>query len=189
MSCCSTTCAPDQTSETYVRPRFLVHKEGARTVCLAPRSPGGHLPSLLWYNAGSHKGIIRGSIAPHSDSLSALHGEGHPSPRRTRFRLLAKLCRAGFVKPQGCNERFLSSSLFLLSRALLAQRHPISTALIFGVDRRTLEFHRGMIGTATRGLNRLRPAGRPLRSIGKHAQALTHCKPVVRFLQQNEQDH
>ena len=40
-------------------------------------------------------------------------------PRKTRFRLLAKLCRAGFVHPQGCDERFPSSSLFLPSRAYL----------------------------------------------------------------------
>src|ERR1019366_2136004 len=47
------------------------------------------------------------------------------SPRKTYFRLLAKLCRAGFVNPQGCNERFPSSSLFLLSRAYLTLRHPL----------------------------------------------------------------
>jgi len=46
-------------------------------------------------------------------------GRVTPPPRKTRFRLLAKLCRAGFVHPQGCNERFPSSSLFLLSRACL----------------------------------------------------------------------
>src|SRR5262249_40048984 len=31
-----------------------------------------------------------------------------PPPRKTRFRLLSKLCRAGFVHPQGCDERFPS---------------------------------------------------------------------------------
>ena len=67
---------------------------------------------------------ISGSIARHWDSLSTLRSESHPSPRKTRFRLLAKLCRAGFVNPQGRDERFLSSSLFLLSRAFLAERHP-----------------------------------------------------------------
>ena len=61
---------------------------------------------------------FRGSIARPRHWLSTLRSEGHPSPRKTRFRLLAKLCRAGFVYPQGCNERFPSSSLFLLSRAL-----------------------------------------------------------------------
>ena len=48
-------------------------------------------------------------------------GRVAPPPRKTRFRLLAKLCRAGFVNPQGCDERFLSSSHFLLSRAFLTQ--------------------------------------------------------------------
>ena len=59
--------------------------------------------------------VFRGSIARHWDSLSTLRSEGHPSPRKTRFRLLAKLCRAGFGNPQGSNERFRVSSLFLLS--------------------------------------------------------------------------
>ena len=62
---------------------------------------------------------FRGSIARHWDSLSTLRNGGRPPPRKTRFRLLAKLCRAGFVNPQGCNERFPSSSLFPLSRAYL----------------------------------------------------------------------
>src|SRR5208337_3292268 len=46
-------------------------------------------------------------------------GRVTPPPRKTRFRLLAELCRAGFVNPQGCYERFPSSSLFPLSRACL----------------------------------------------------------------------
>jgi hypothetical protein len=62
---------------------------------------------------------------PTSISIATtLRSEGHPSPRKTRFRLLAKLCRAGFVNPQGRDERFLCSSHFLLSRAFLTQRHP-----------------------------------------------------------------
>src|SRR5262249_22924178 len=60
---------------------------------------------------------LRGSIARPGHWLSTLRGEGRPSPRKTRFRLLAKLCRAGFVHPQGSDERFLSSSLVLLSQA------------------------------------------------------------------------
>ena len=68
---------------------------------------------------------------PGSSSMArlrstTLRSEGHPSPRKTRFRLLAKLCRAGFVNPQGRDERFLCSSHFLLSRAFLTQRHPLS---------------------------------------------------------------
>ena len=70
-------------------------------------------------NGGSREQKFRGSIARHWDSLSTLRSGSLPPPRKTRFRLLAKLCRAGFVNPQGCNERFPSSSLFLLSRACL----------------------------------------------------------------------
>lgn len=52
--------------------------------------------------------LFRGSIARPWHSLSTLRGEGRPSPRKTRFRLPARLCRAGFVNPQGSDERFLS---------------------------------------------------------------------------------
>jgi hypothetical protein len=61
--------------------------------------------------------IFRGSIARPGHWLSTLRSESRLPPRKTRFRLLAKLCRAGFVHPQGSDERFLSSSLFLLSQA------------------------------------------------------------------------
>ena len=70
------------------------------------------------------RGVFRGSIARHWDSLSTLRSEGCSSPRKTRFRPLAKLCRAGFVNPQGRDKRFPCSSHFLLSRAFLTQRHP-----------------------------------------------------------------
>jgi hypothetical protein len=68
-------------------------------------------------NGGSRKQRFRGSIARHWDSLSPLRSGGRPPPRQTRFRLLAKLCRAGFVHPQGSDERFLSSRLVPLSQA------------------------------------------------------------------------
>ena len=51
---------------------------------------------------------FRGSIARPWHSLSTLRGEDHSSPRQTRFRLPARLCRAGFVHPQGSNEKFPS---------------------------------------------------------------------------------
>ena len=74
------------------------------------------------YSRGSCNEYFRGSIARHWDSLS-LRSEGHPSPRKTRLRPLAELCRAGFVNPQGRDKRFPCSSHFLLSRAFLTQRH------------------------------------------------------------------
>jgi hypothetical protein len=48
-------------------------------------------------NGGSHDRRFRGSIARHRDSLSPLRSGGRPPPRKTRFRLLARLCRAGLV--------------------------------------------------------------------------------------------
>ena len=78
------------------------------------------------------RGVFRGSIARHWDSLSTLRSEGHPSPRKTRFRLPARLCRAGFVNPQGRDKRSPCSSHFLLSRAFLTQRHPPSGSVGHG---------------------------------------------------------
>src|SRR4051812_16264543 len=43
-----------------------------------------------------------------------------PAPRKTRFRPLAKLYRAGVKTPQGSNERFPRYNRFLLSQAFLA---------------------------------------------------------------------
>src|SRR5580658_53671 len=40
---------------------------------------------------------FRGSITQRLISLSTLRRDGHPSPRKTRFRLLARLCRTGLV--------------------------------------------------------------------------------------------
>src|SRR5271166_4058776 len=59
---------------------------------------------------------FRGSIARPRHWLSTLRSGSRLPPRKTRFRLLARLYRAGFVHPQGSNERFLSSSLVLLSQ-------------------------------------------------------------------------
>jgi hypothetical protein len=40
--------------------------------------------------------------------------------RKTRFRLLAKLCRTGVATPQGSNEKFPRYNRFLFSQAFLA---------------------------------------------------------------------
>jgi hypothetical protein len=97
---------PSPCSWTPVGPK---HVRPLRRVGAAPACVNG---------GGSREYSFRGSITRHWDSLSTLRSEGLPSPRKTRFRLLAKLYRAGFVHPQNRYERFPSSSLFLLSRAL-----------------------------------------------------------------------
>src|SRR6185437_10640443 len=86
--------------------------------CAKPLRRLGAAPAWV-NNGGSREFRFRGSITRHRDSLSPLRSGGRPPPRKTRFRLLARLCRAGFVNPQGCHERFPSSSLFLPSRAYL----------------------------------------------------------------------
>jgi len=40
---------------------------------------------------------FRGSITQRLIALSTLRSDGHPPPRKTRFRLLARLCRTGLV--------------------------------------------------------------------------------------------
>ena len=46
---------------------------------------------------GSPTRKFRGSITQRLISLSTLRSDGHPPPRKTRFRLLARLCRTGLV--------------------------------------------------------------------------------------------
>ena len=71
---------------------------------LRPRSssaPGHHgapvLPSAYVESVGIGDAVFRGSVARPANSLSTLHVEGHPSPRKTRFRLVANLGRTGLV--------------------------------------------------------------------------------------------
>ena len=49
---------------------------------------------------------FRGSIAQRLISLSTLRSGGYPTPRKTRFRLLARLCRTGLVTRRVPSERF-----------------------------------------------------------------------------------
>ena len=62
---------------------------------------------------------FRGSITRPMRSLSTLHGDGHPPPRKTRFRLGTSLGRAGLYL-QGPSTRFL----LCLHRIPLAQASP-----------------------------------------------------------------
>ncbi len=105
---------PDLSVETDGSPRF---PETPRV--LWPCSPTPARPSTpgpfgvsawspLLTRARTPAMIFRGSIARPGHSLSTLRSEGRPSARKTRFRLPARLCRAGFVHPQGSDERFPS---------------------------------------------------------------------------------
>jgi hypothetical protein len=114
-------------------PELLVEADGAPKFLGTPRVPWPCSSTPAGSVAPGHRGaptrsprttrartpamIFRGSTARPGHSLSTLRGGSRLPPRKTRFRLLAKLCRAGFVHPQGSNERFLSSSLVLLSQA------------------------------------------------------------------------
>ena len=54
-------------------------------------------------NSGSKRVTFTGEV----NKTSTLRSEGHPSLSETCFRLPARLCRAGFVNPQGRDERVL----------------------------------------------------------------------------------
>ena len=117
---------PEMSVETAGSLRFPSDPRVPAPCSWTPVGPNGAKPSrrlgaapACVNNGGSRERRFRGSIARHRDSLSTLRSGGRPPPRKTRFRLLARLCRAGFVNPQGCDERFPSSSLFLPSRAYL----------------------------------------------------------------------
>ena len=64
---------------------------------------------------------FRGSFTRLSSSLSTLRRAGCPSPRKTRFRLLVRLCRAGFPPAGFLREvsGLLPYITVLLSQALL----------------------------------------------------------------------
>jgi len=55
------------------------------------------LPSAIVTTSAPTIRMFRGSITRPAHSLSTLRHHGRPWPRKTRFRLLAKLCRAGLV--------------------------------------------------------------------------------------------
>ena len=72
-------------------------------------------------NVGS-RGYIRFGAQWHGPLTGCLRFAGRvaPAPRKTRFRSLAKRCRAGVGTPQGPYERFPLYDRFLLSQAFLA---------------------------------------------------------------------
>ena len=88
---------PTPCSQTPVGP---MHARPLRRLGAAPAS---------MHNGGSRNKDGFGAQS-HGIRTRCLRFAGRvaPPPRKTRFRLLAKLCRAGFVHPQGCDERFPS---------------------------------------------------------------------------------
>ena len=105
---------PEMSVEADGAPKFLGTPRVPRPCSSTPAgpvTPGHHgVPtrSPRTTRARTPAMIFRGSIARPGHSLSTLRTESRLSPRKTRFRLLARLCRAGFVNPQGSNERFPS---------------------------------------------------------------------------------
>ena len=105
---------PDLSVETDGSPRFPGTPHVPWPCSPTPAGPNtpGHYDVSAWSprltSTRAPARNFRGSITRPWHSLSTLRGEGHPSPRKTRFRLPARLCRAGFVHPQGSIERFPS---------------------------------------------------------------------------------
>src|SRR5262245_23064298 len=73
-------------------------------------------PRAMKTRANRDEKTFRGSIARPLISLSTLRGDGYPSSRKTRFRLLARLYRTGLVNRGDPTEDF-TSRMILLSRA------------------------------------------------------------------------
>ena len=74
---------------------------------------------------------FRGSITRLSHSLSTLRSAGRPAPRKTRFRLVASLCRAGFP-PAGSHQKVSAASYaytVLLPQAFPGATRPHARAL------------------------------------------------------------
>ena len=93
--------------------------------------PGGFACARPWrrrdaafrfeYNVGSRESLHFGAQwrGPFTGCLR-FAARVTPAPRKTRFRLLARLCRTGVDTPQGSNEKFPRYNRFLLSQAFLA---------------------------------------------------------------------
>jgi hypothetical protein len=112
--------------------------EGASQVPGEPRceralffDPGGivgarplrrHDAAFRHFNNVGSRGYIRIGAQWHGPLAGCLRFAGRvaPAPRKTRFRSLAKLSRAGVGPPQGPYERFRRYNRFLLSQAFLA---------------------------------------------------------------------
>ena len=101
-----------------------------------------HGPRLCQQRRLPRRLSFRGSIARPLDSLSTLRRAGHPTPRKTRFRLLARLCRAGFVTRRVPTKGFRVRVLFLLSQACLTLGH-----LNLRTHSACVEFHTGHLLT------------------------------------------
>ncbi len=105
---------PELSVETDGSPRFPGTPRVPWPCSPTPAEPNtpGHCDVSAWSprltRTRTSARSFRGSIARPWHSLSTLRSEGRPSPRKTRFRLPARLCRAGFVHPQGSDERFPS---------------------------------------------------------------------------------
>jgi len=112
--------------------------EGASQVPGEPRceralffDPGGivgarplrrHDAAFRHFNNVGSRGYIRIGAQWHGPLAGCLRFAGRvaPAPRKTRFRSLAKLSRAGVGPPQGPYERFRRYDRVLLSQAFLA---------------------------------------------------------------------
>ncbi len=123
----------DFCAETTGPPRFLgiprARMPRSRTPvesrCLAIHDTSMLTSVAVTASASTLQGC-RGSITQPARSLCTLRSAGCPTPRNTRFRLVANLCRAGLVTRRDASEGFrvhcscISSSL---SRLCLAQHN------------------------------------------------------------------
>ena len=89
----------------------------------------GVLPPFETTRTASTTRTFRGSIARPSTSLSTLRRRPYEiSPRKTRFRLVASLCRAGFA-PAGSHLKGFRSVSYCLHRFPLSQAWPGAQSL------------------------------------------------------------
>ena len=95
-----------------LRPRSDLRVRPLRRFGAVPAFPTTETPAIPV--------IFRGSITRLLRSLSTLHGHGRPWSCKTRFRLLAKLCRVGLATNRVATKGF--SRGILLSQALLGAR-------------------------------------------------------------------
>ena len=137
--------------------KMSVETDGAPKFLGTPRVPWPCSPTPAGSVTPGHRGvptrsprltrartpamIFRGSIARPGHSLSTLRREGRPSTTQDSLPAAGQLCRAGFVNPQGSDERFPSSRLFPLSQA--SWRNVSSS--FSGDDQQSVKFRPGQV--------------------------------------------
>jgi hypothetical protein len=137
------------------------------------------LPSASYTASAPAIIALRGSITRPARSLCTLRSAGHPAPRNTRLRLLAKPCRAGLVTRRvpmkGFRPRPSSFPRLCLAHKTVRRGTPCRTNAITTSQQRIQKERVSPSGRPNRANSPARrsPASRPRESAGSRSDRNT----------------